>query len=219
MSNISMIVRNLVKAKPMIYDGLIEGVISHAALAEYLQEDIESELGEKTNLPAIVMAIRRYAETIQDSVKVKKKDFKFNSEIIMKTGLADLTVVKSPACLDKLKKIYSMVNYSKGETLNIIQGNYEITIVISEKHLSKLKELLKGEKILSVETDLVSLSISFSSDFLHTPGILAKVTRMFAWEEINVYENISTMTELIYIINSKDSSRAYGALQKLVSGK
>jgi aspartokinase len=219
MSNISMIVRNLVKAKPMIYDGLIEGVISHAALAEYLQEDIESELGKKTHLPAIVMAIRRYSETLRETMKTRKKDFRFNSEIIMKTGLADLTIVKTPACFDKLKKLYSLVNYSKGETLNIIQGNYEITMVISEKHLSKLKELLKGEKILTIETNLVSLSISFSSDFLHTPGILAKVTRMFAWEEINVYENISTMTELIYIIKSNDSSRAYNALQKLVSGK
>jgi hypothetical protein len=219
MSNISMIVRNLVKAKPMIYDGLIEGVISHAALAEYLQEDIEKELGEKTHLPAIVMAIRRYSETLQETMKIRKKDFKFNSEIIMKTGLADLTVVKSPSCLDKLKKLYSLVNYNKGETLNIIQGNYEITIVISEKYLSKLKVILKGEKILTIETDLVSLSISFSSDFLHTPGILAKVTRMFAWEEINVYENISTMTELIYIIKSDDSSRAYNALQKLISGR
>jgi len=219
MSNVSQIVRNLVKGKPMVYDGLIEGVISHAALAEYLQEDIESELGEKIKLPAVVMAIRRYSETLQDSMKLKKKDFKFNSEIIMKTGLADVTYVKSPSCMEKLKKVYGLVNYDKGETLNIIHGNYEITIVISEKHLSKLKEILKGEKLLNVEKDLVSLSISFSSDFLHTPGILAKVTRMLAWENINVYESISTMTELIYIIGSRDSARSYKALQDMVNEK
>jgi aspartokinase len=219
MSNISQIVRNLVRQKPMIYEGLIEGVISHASLAEYLQEDIEKELGEKIHLPAVVMAIRRYSETLQDTMRIRKKDFKFNSEIIMKTGLADVTMVKTPACLEKLKRLYSLVNYDKGDTLNIIHGNYEITIVISEKHLPKLKEVLKGEKTLNIEKDLVSLSISFSSDFLHTPGVLAKVTRMLAWEEINVYENISTMTELIYIINSADSVRAYKALQNLVNGR
>ena len=216
MASVSQIVRNLIKARPMVYDGLIEGVISHAALAEHLQKDIEKEIGTPIKLPAIVMAIRRYSEILEESVKIRKKDFKFNSEIIMKTGLADLTIVKSPNCLEKLKKIYSLVNYERGDTLNIIQGNYEITIVISERYLSRLKDILKGEKVLNVEKDLVSLSISFSSDFLHTPGILSKVIRKLAWENINIYENISTMTELIYIINNKDSVRAYQALQSLV---
>jgi len=216
MASVSQVVRNLIKARPMVYDGLIEGVISHAALAEHLQKDIEKEIGTPIKLPAIVMAIRRYSEILEESVKIRKKDFKFNSEIIMKTGLADLTIVKSPSCLEKLKKIYSLVNYERGDTLNIIQGNYEITIVISERYLSRLKDILKGEKILNVEKDLVSLSISFSSDFLHTPGILSKVIRKLAWENINIYENISTMTELIYIINNRDSVRAYQALQSLV---
>ena len=110
MASVSQIVRNLIKARPMVYDGLIEGVISHAALAEHLQKDIEKEIGTPIKLPAIVMAIRRYSEILEESVKIRKKDFKFNSEIIMKTGLADLTIVKSPNCLEKLKKIYSLVN-------------------------------------------------------------------------------------------------------------
>jgi aspartokinase len=200
----------------MIYDGLIEGIISHAALAEYLQKEIERDTGRDANLPAIVMAIRRYSETLDGTFKVKKKDFRFNSEIIMKTGLADMTILKSPSLLEKLKRIYPLASYEKGDTLNIIHGNYEITLVISEKHINKVKEIVKEEKILNVETNLVSLSISFSSDFLHTPGILAMVARKFAWENINVYENISTMTELIYIINNKDSVRAYKALQGMI---
>ncbi len=216
MSSISQVVRNLINFKPMVYEGMIEGVISHAALAEHLQKDIEKEIGKEINLPAIVMAIRRYNETLQDSSKIKRKDFKFNSEIIMKTGLADLTLVKSPSCLEKLKKLYSLVNYERGDTLNIIHGNYEITIVISERYLSKVKETLHDEKILNVENDLVSLSISFSNDFLHTPGILSKTIRKLAWENINIYENISTMTEMIYIISNKDAIRAYKALQSLV---
>ena len=177
MSSISQIVRSLVQSKPLIYEGLIEGVISHAALAEYLQEDIKKEMGKEVNLPAIVMAIRRYSETLSDTERVKKKEFRFNSEIIMKTGLADITIVKSPNALEKLKRLYSLVNYERGDTLNVIHGNYEISIVISEKYLEKVKEVMKGEKILNVEKNLVSLSVSFSSDFLHTPGIIFNAVR------------------------------------------
>lgn len=216
MASVSQAVRDLIRSKPMIYEGLIEGVISHAALAEYLHEEIEKDIGRQIKIPAIVMAVRRYSETMEKPVQMKKKEFRFNSEIIMKTGLADLTIVKSPTAIEKLRKIYSYVNYEKGDTLNIIHGNYEISIVITERYLAKVKEILKGEKILNLETGLVSLSISFTSDFLYTPGVLAKVSRKLAWEDINVYENISTMTELIYIISNKDSVRAYKALQGLI---
>ncbi len=217
MGTISQTVKAMINTKPMIYEGLIEGVISHAALAEYLHDEVEREVGSAVKHPAIVMAIRRYSETLQASMKIEKKEFKYNTEIIMKSGLADITFLKSPSSLEKLKKIYSWVDYTRGETLNIIHGNYEITMVISEKYLQKLKKILKKEKILNIEANLVSLSISFSSDFLHTPGILAEVTRKLAWENINVFENISTMTELIYIISSRDSARAYNALQSLIS--
>jgi len=215
MPSISHVVRDLVRSKPMIFEGLIEGVISHAALAEYLHQEIEKELGRAVKLPAIVMAIRRYNETLEKKSKIKPS-FKFNSEIIMKTGLLDVTIVKSPSTLEKLKKLYDLVNYERGDTLNIIQGNYEITIVITEKYLKELKKTLKQEKILNIEKDLCSLSVSFSRDFLYTPGIIAKVTRKLAWENINIYENISTMTELIFIIAKKDSVRAYKAMQSLI---
>jgi len=214
MSSVSSIVRSLINSKPMLYEGLFNRVISHAGLAEYLHSDIVKELGKDVKLPAIVMAIRRYAENLEE--KPFSKEFKFNSEIIMKTGLADVTVVKSPSCLERLKKLYNLVDHDKGDTLNIIHGNYEITIVISEKYLDQLKEILASEKILNVEADLVSLSISFSKDFLYTPGIISKVVRKLAWENINIFENISTMTELIFIISNKDSVRGYRALQSLV---
>ena len=215
MPSISQTVRQLIRQKPLVYEGLIEGVISHAALAEKLQPDIEKDLGRKVKLPAIVMAIRRYNEKL-DAKAHTPKDFKYNAEVVMKTGLADVTIVKSPTSLARLKQLYSLPDYDRGETLNIIHGNYEITIVISEKHLVRLHEVLDGEKVLNIEKDLVSLSISFSSDFLHTPGILAKATRKLAWENINIYENISTMTELIFIIAQDDAVRAYKALKRLV---
>lgn len=218
MPSISYIVRDLVKSKPMVYEGLIEGVISHAALAESIQADVEKELGKDVQLPAIVMAIRRYSENLQEKTKINTS-FQFKSEIIMKTGLADVALVKSPSLFGKLKQLYTLVDYSKGDTLNINYGNYEITIVISEKYLEEVKKILEGEEILNIEQDLVSLSVGITKDFMYTPGVLAKVTRKLAWENINAFENISTMTELIFIIAKKDSIRAYKALQNLVDSE
>ena len=64
---------------------------------------------------------------------------------------------------------------------------------------------------------MVALTIIFDSkDFLNTPGVIFTAIRKIAWEQINIYEIISTMTELTFILGKKDSMKAYNALQELV---
>ena len=140
----------------------------------------------------------------------------FNPELVMKTNLCDVSIVKTHTAQQKITEIYKLVDYEKNETLNIIQGNYEITIVISQKYLEQLKEILENEKILNIETNLVSLTIGLSNEFLYTPGILSVATRKLAWENVNIFENISTLTELIFIISEKDAVKAYNTFKGLI---
>lgn len=217
MVTISHLVKKYVNDRPLLTEALSQEIINFANLAEKLQPLIEKELEKKIKTSAIIMALRRYSEELTEAAPFKK--FNFESEIIMKTNLWDIAIVKSPTAIDKIKKIYHIVDLEKGDTLNIIQGNYEITIVISQKYKKKIKEILSSEKILNIQENLVSLTLSYSKDFFYTPGILATITRKLAWENINVFENISTMTELIFIISNKDATKAYNSLQTLIEEK
>ena len=81
----------------------------------------------------------------------------------------------------------------------------------------KLSNFLKGEKILNKEFDLVSLTIVFEGkNFLLTPGVIFTAIRKLPWEQINIFEIISTMTELSFILGKKDSMKAYNVLQDLI---
>jgi len=217
MVTISHLVGKIVSSRPILHDAMEQGIISYGNLAEQLVPEIKEELGKDVRQSAVVMALRRYAENIQ-KVHVKPK-FDYNSEIIMKTNLCDISVRKSPSLFSKLKKVYSIVNYEKGDALNVIHGNYEVSIVSNMRYLDKIKKELKGEKILNIEQDLVSLSLSFSGDFLHTPGIISTAARKLNWENVNIYELVSTISELTFIVNKKDSAKGYAALQRLVSEK
>ncbi len=217
MVTISHLINKIVSSRPILHDALEQGIISFGNLAEQLTPEIEEELNKKVKHSAVVMALRRYAEKIQ-TIQPKPK-FDYNSEIIMKTNLCDISVRKSPGLFSKLKKIYSIVNYEKGDVLNVIHGNYEVSIVSNMRYLEKIKKELKGEKILNTEQDLVSLSLNFSGDFLHTPGIISTAARKLNWENVNIYELISTLTELTFIVSKKDSAKGYAALQHLVSEK
>ena len=215
MVTISHLVKKLLEDKPFLLEGLGRGIISHGNLADELKPKIEKELGKKVKDAAIVMALRRYSEELNKKL-IPSKKIDFSREIMMKTNICDFNFIKSPQLLTKLKSLYNLADLERGDFFNIIVSNNEVSIVISEKHKGKLLKILKGEKIISKEFNLVSLTIIFSEGFIHTPGIVFQVVRKLAWENINIFEIISTLTELTFIISKKDSMKAYETLQELV---
>jgi hypothetical protein len=58
--------------------------------------------------------------------------------------------------------------------------------------------------------------LTYSKDFLYTPGIIFNVTRNISWENINIFEIVSTNTELTLIIHKKDAMNGYKALEKII---
>ena len=217
MVTVSLIVKKIVSQQPFVEEGLANGIISIANLAEQMLPKIEKELGKKVKQAAVVMALRRYSEEIAEH---RKKTIKsdFAGEILLKTNICDFTLVKSPVLLTKLKTIHNLVNFDRGDTLNVILGNNEVSIVINEKYGEKLTRFLSGEKIVNREKGLVALTIIFSGeDFFYTPGAIFNASRKLAWENINIYEIVSTMTELTFILNKKDSMKAYEVLQEMIS--
>ena len=217
MRSIPDIIKEKLSTHPFLYELLSRDLANYSRLAEYLQDEISLQFGSKVSQAAIMMALRRIAHNLNERKTSPRTAF--NAEVILKSGLCDVTILKTPALLTKLKRLYGLVDQSRGETLNIIHGNYEVTIVMTEKYLSELKKLLEVEEIVNIEKNLVSLATSFSKDFLYTPGMLALATRELAWENINVYENISTMTELIFIVSSNDATRAYDVLKRLTEAE
>jgi aspartokinase len=215
MVTISHIIKKTVDSRPILQDALIEEIVNYVKVAERLMPNVVAEMGKPVKISAVMMALRRYQEELQHK-SIIHKPFEINHEIIIKTNLGDVCIVKTPSALNKIKKIHQIVDYEKGDTLNVIQGNYEISIVISQKHLNQLKNILKEEKILNTEKNLVSLTLGLSKDFISTPGVLAFATRKLAWNNINIYENISTMTELIFIISEKDTVKAYNTFNEMI---
>lgn len=217
MVTVSHIVKKIVSEQAFVEEALANGIISIGSLAEQIQPKIEKELNKKIKIPAVVMALRRHSDEISEHRK-RMKTFDHAGEILMKTNICDVNFVKSHTLMAKLKTIHNLVNFERGDTLNVIIGNNEVSIVINEKYMEKLLKFMSGEKALNKEEDLVALTIKFTSDdFIHTPGVIFNAVRKLAWENINIYEIVSTMTELTFILNKKDSMKAYNVLQEMVS--
>ncbi len=213
MVTVSRIAQKLVNDRVFIQEAMSKGIVSYGALAEQLKPEIEEELGRQAKHSAIVMALRRYADILKKRYRPVK--FDYTSEIILKTDVCDIAVLRSPTLLDKLKEIYDTVNFEVGDMLNVIHGRYEVSIMTNKRYLKTALKVLKREKVLNTETDLVSLTLTFSKDFLYTPGVIFSAVRQMAWENINIYEIVSTNTELTFILHKDDAMRAYESLDRM----
>ena len=214
MVTISHIVQKIINDKTFLLEPMSRGIVAYGSLAEQIKPEIAEELRKEVKTHAIVMALRRYAESLK--AKYKKIIFDYSSEIILKTDMCDIAILRSTSLLSKLKRLYDVVDFEKGDILNIIHGRHEVSVVTNERYREKLLNFLTGEKILNIEKNLVSLTLTFSKDFLYTPGVIFNVVRNIAWENINIYEVVSTNTELTFILNKKDAVKGYKVLEKLV---
>ena len=214
MVTISNIVQKLVDDRIYVQESMEKEIISYASLAKQLHKDVEEELGKPVKKHAIEMALRRYKDHLKN--KNKTVSFNYSSDLIMKTKICDIAVVRSPNLLMKLRKLYDIVDFERGDVLSIIQGISEVSIVTNERYKKNLLDILKVEKILITEDNLISLTMTFSKDFFYTPGIIFNIIRNIAWENINIYEIVSTNTELTVIIHKKDAMKGYKALEKLI---
>ena len=216
MVTVSHLVKKIVGENSFLMEAMGKELISYGNLAEQLKQEIEKELGKKIKEPAIIMALRRYADDLRDFDK-KTRRFRFEGEILMRTNIMDFNIVKSNSLLNKIKNLYGLIDFERGDVLKIIVGNNEVSIITNEKYKEKLSNFLKGEKIINKEFDVVSLTLSFrSKDFIYTPGVVFTAVRNLAWNNINILEIVSTMTELTFILKKKDSIKAYNILSSLV---
>lgn len=216
MVTISHLVKKMVGDRPMLQETMRQGIISYAALAEKLKKPVEAELGKAVKESAIAMALRRYSEEL---VKKPSRNVEslFGSDIIMKSGIADIAVEKSPSLGSKLEKLYRIVDFPKGDILNLVHGNYEVSIITNEKHLNRVLKILESERILLKEKRLAVISMSISREQMRIPGTIFLAVRKLAWDNVNIVEIVSTTTELIFAVSEKDAVRAYNSLNELAS--
>jgi len=213
MASVSGIVKNIAMENKLLSEGIRQGILSYGAVAEKIKKRVENELGSSVKESAIIMALRRHSETV--SRKEEGKPFHLKSEIIMKTGLAYTSFSKMPDFPEKLERFYKTLNPEK-DTFNIIHGNYEISIITNEKHSAKIKELLGKDNLKAEEKGLVSLSVTLGKDFAYTPGVIFTVTRKLYWDNVNIFELLTTSTELTFLFQQKDAMRAYNAITELM---
>jgi len=215
MVTVSHIVNKLVNERIYLHEAVSKRIASYGSVAKQLKPEIEKEMGKPVKHTAIVTALRRYADKIQTRANGVSFGTDY-SEVNLKTNIMDINVLKTPELFDKLKRFYDLINFERGDVLHVIYGRTHVAIVTNERYKEKMLSLLQNLKIKKLEEDLVALTFIVGLKRIEKPGVLFKITRSLAWENINIIEIISVDMEVTFIVEKKDAIKGYDALERLI---
>lgn len=216
MVTVAHLVKDRIHKTPFLEEALGRGVINYAALAEEMKPDMEKALKKEVKTSAIAMALRRQAESMASGELGRAFPKFFATDITIKSDLFEMTFLKSPRMLDNVRKLYNLVEFSRGEFLTVTQGLYEITVISSKRHKKDIQKTFEAEKVLKTFTHLSSLTVRIPAEAAESVGFLYLVTKALNWENINIVEIVSTLTELTFILKEDDVARAFAAVKELI---
>ncbi len=216
MVTVSHLVEKMIEKKPFLEEALTRGLINYVALANSIKSEIEKELNKTVKTSAIMMALRRFSEKNKKTF-LRKGAIKFDeTDLTIKSDLFEITILKSPASINKMKKLYDIVDFEKGDFLTITHGIYEIMIISNRKYRSKIEAVLEDEKVVKIIDNLSSLTVKIPVSATETVGMFYVVTKAINWENINIIDIVSTLTEMTFILKEDDIPRAFTTLKNLI---
>lgn len=211
MISIADVVADIVKTSPFLEEALTRNILSYSALARELKPQIAKTLDKSVTRGSVVMALKRIAVKRKLARKVVQ-DIHRVSNLTIRSHLSEFIFTNSKILAQNQKRLFSRIGKKQDVFINISQGMFETTFIVSENIALDVQKVFEGEKLLSSMTQLSSITIRFPKEYLETPGVYYAIMKILAWEGINVVEVVSTYLELTIVLANKDIDKAFSII-------
>lgn len=210
------VVESLVKASPLLEDGLSRGIISYSALAREIRPHIEKKLLKKVSRGAIVMGLKRVSLRLKQKRQVIQQTIAV-SGLTVRSNLVELTYANSNTIAQKHQKIFILCERRKDVFWNLSQGVRETMLLVSEEVLEEVEKIFVNEKQIAKIEQLSSITVLLTKEAINVLGLYYSLLKLLAWNNISIVDVISTYSELTIIFANKDIDRAFSILRNYES--
>jgi hypothetical protein len=199
-----------VLANSNIYLQTLElGIANYTALAGRIKPDIEKLMGDKVNLNTIVVAIKRYADTLHE--KPESKPLATKAKMSLTGSIIDLSFQKEND--EDLATILDEF-FERDNRYHLFQTDNHITLLVEDaedtrKLISSASEKFEGK----VSQGLSRVSLSLNSEEQSPYYLLSVISTMLYNHRIRVHSAFFTVNEIVLILNNKDAAKAYDLIR------
>ena len=193
MPSVANYVRLYLKNKPYMLEALEKGIVNLSELSRQIGKETKIK-----NVGAIKAALRRFSENLQ---KEKKRCEERALRLLKKSKIK---------LLDKVTVVIS-------ESPLNIEKLAEVKLENAYVYIVESVENLPTNDTIDVHRDCGMVVVSSPPEIEKVPGVVAYLTSLLAWENINVIEFISCYTDTILIVEREDVLKTIEILREVTS--
>ena len=209
-TSVPEVVRAIITRNRSVFDCMKMDLINYTALAVKIQPDVERILGNSVNLNTIVVAIKRFADSLEVKENFEEKSVLKNARLALTDGIIDIKFsvkdsqgIDPLTILDKFSKITSNYDFFRSsDSFRFLAEDLD--------DVRQLFETLPNQKDI-FSTGLAKIRISIPPD-QNKSDVVSYVAEVLHANGIELVNAFFSQDNIILILNERDSSRAYEIL-------
>ncbi|MBI3050978.1 hypothetical protein HYY74_00815 [Candidatus Woesearchaeota archaeon] len=215
MANISKSVHRFVEQDLALRKDLSRGIVNIRSAAAY----IKSQARLSASIDAVISALRRIESGSKDAEPRFSKAITLirNAKITTRNHIAIIALKKDSSVQEAIPRLFSLIDYSRGEALRIIQAEELLKVVVDQRNAAAVSELFTKNKIIHMEKNLAEVNVHLDPVSSKVPGILAIFNTELANRGINIVESMTCVPELLWFIDETDLLNAHQTFLELMS--
>lgn len=216
MKTIASCVNELLVSRPFLEEALSRDIINFSALAKDLNPTISELLRKPVKDGAITMALRRYQPPvdIENSNRLKSV-FKNLGDITVRSNLSDFTFQNSKTLINSHSKVLEKIHKNNQLFYAFTRGIFESNIIISSSEKDSIFGVFKKETLLGLKDSLSAISINLPEGNSKIVGLYYQIFKRLAWENVTLYEVISTTNEFTILVEDHLVDKAFSVIKGL----
>ena len=216
MKTIASCVQDIIVSSPFLEEALSRQIINFSALAKDLNTPISKMLRKPVKDGAIMMALRRHQQPIhlENSVRLKKV-FKTLGDITVRSDLSDFTFQNSKTLIHSHSQILEKISTNHQIFYAFTRGMFESNIIISTSEKENILEAFKNEIQIGFQDKLSAISIYLPKGNSKISGLYYQIFKRLAWENITLYEVVSTTNEFTIVVEDALVDKAFSVIKRL----
>ena len=216
MKTISSCVNKILVSRPYLEEALSRDIINYSALAKDLNLIVSEMLRKPVKNGAITMALRRYKPPVDfESEYFIKNVLKNLGDITVRSNLSDFTFQNSDTLINSHSKVLNKISSNHQIFYAFTSGIFESNIIISTSEKNNVTEVFKDEKLIGLKDSLSSITLNLPKGNSKIVGLYYQIFKRLAWDNITLYEIISTTNEFTILVEEHLVDKAFSIIKGL----
>ena len=197
-----------------IYQTLKMKIVNFHSLAELVQPQIEQLVMRKTTINALVVAIKRYSDKLDETKAPEPSRVLKDARIALSSNMVDLTINVPRTQFSTTVKDLSDVGGGLSEFPNIFPLTNSIKMILPGDDYDAVKTKLERFKVTRTQANAAKLTLNMSTNAEMTPGIASYITELLYRNGVNILDAFLGYGDILMVVDERDGPLAYEVLQK-----